>query len=495
MDWRRFIDQSCADFLGWQNQIVKEQDPVHPTTVNLVHLVEPNMGVTRGIDPWLYPETCDAYGFDLYPRDRFKSEPYYTSLQLDYARSPALHAGKPFWLPEIESGPIGEWVLGPTHTTTARDIRRHGLDSIAHGAKMMLYQGYREWDPLPLHWGALVDLNGEPTERYHEAAHLNQVVLSHESLFLEAQPARTQIAILVDQRNAIACQGMGAGSYLLQAIKGLYSACWSQGYAVEFITPELLDAGKGAGYRLLLMPFLMLVTPTCARAVEDFVAGGGTAVAFAKCGMLDQRSWYWHDRPGGLTGLFGATETCITRAEAVTLAPEPNAQLFAGISKPLQGHWHRQDFALDGDAQVLARYPDGAPAVTLKQHGPGSAVLFGTHFDIATQVQGSAGHLRVLANLAAMAGVERPCHLSGGPLLDGHLLSREGQQATGPWLFILLNHGPEAATARVRLPRVPDTSGVKDLFAGGLLAPGSGPDGLRFAVPLEGYESTALLIE
>ena len=130
---------------------------------------------------------------------------------------------------------------------------------------MMLYQGYREWDPLPLHWGALVDLNGEPTERYDEAARLNQVVLSHEALFLEAQPVRSQIGILVDQRNAIACQGMGAGAYLLEAIKGVYGAYWSQGYGVEFITPELLAEGKGAGYRLLLMPFMMLVTATCAQ--------------------------------------------------------------------------------------------------------------------------------------------------------------------------------------------------------------------------------------
>ncbi|MGD9148602.1 MAG: beta-galactosidase trimerization domain-containing protein, partial [Anaerolineae bacterium] len=421
--------------------------------------------------------------------------PFYTSLQLDYARSPALHADKPFWLPEIESGPIGEWVLGPTHATTARDIRRHGLDSIAHGAKMMLYQGYREWDPLPLHWGALVDLNGEPTERYHEAARLSQVVLSHEALFLEAHPVRSQIGILVDQCNAIACQGMGAGAYLLQAIKGLYSAYWSQGYGVEFITPELLAEGKGAGYRLLLMPFLMLVTPACARAVKDFVAGGGTAVAFAKCGMLDDRSWYWRDRPGGLTDLFGATETCITKAEAVTLAPEPNTPVFDGISKPLRGHWHRQDFALDGDAEVLARYPDGAPGVTLKQHGQGRALLFGTHFDIASLTQGVTGHHRVFANLAAMAAVERPFRLSGESRLDGHLLNREGQTESGPWLFILINHSPMPATALVKLPRVPGMSSVKDLFAGRLLVKESGSDGLRFEVPLDGYRSTALLIE
>jgi beta-galactosidase GanA len=495
LDWRRYIDRSCADFLGWQNQIVKEHDQAHPTTINLVHLMEANLGVSRGIDPWLYPDTSDTYGFDLYPRDRFKAEPFYTSLELDYARSPAVHAGKPFWLPEIESGPIGEWVLGPTHATTARDIRRHGLDAIAHGAKMLLYQGYREWDPLPLHWGALADLNGEPTERYHEAARLNQVVLSHEALFLEAQPVRSQIGILVDQRNAIACQGMGAGPHLLQAIKGLYSAYWSQGYPLEFITPELLAAGKGSGYRLLLMPFMMLVTPTCAQAVAEFVAEGGTVVAFAKCGMLDERSWYWHDRPGGLTGLFGAQENHIAKSEAVVLVPGSGTRAFEGVTAPLHGYWHRQDLSLAADTRILARFPDGAPAVSLCEHGGGRAILFGTHFDAAALDPDSSDHRRVLANLADLAGVEPPFRLDGSQLLDGHLLQGAGQQGSSGQLFVLINHGPEAASARVQLPRGPAAASITDLFAQRPLGTDSDSDGLSFEIALDGYDSTVLLIE
>ena len=105
------------------------------------------------------------------------------------------------------------------------------------------------------------------------------------------------------------------------------------------------------------------------------------------------------------------------------------------------------------------------------------------------------GHHRVFANLARMAGVEHPFHLAGGPLLDGHLLNREGQNNTGPWLFILINHGPEPATARVDLPGLPGTATVSDLFAEDLLASEPGPEGLSFEMPLDGYDSTALLIE
>jgi beta-galactosidase len=496
LDWRVYIDQSWADFVAWQNSIIKESDRRHPTTTNLVHLLADDLGTTRGIDPWRYPSTCDGFGFDLYPVDRFKAEPFFTSLQLDYARSPALHAGKPFWVPEIESGPIGEWVLGPSHTTTARDIRRYDLDCIAHGAKMLLYQGYREWDPLPLHWGALVDLNGEPTERFHEAAHVNRVVQSHETLFLRAQPVRAQIGILVDQRSAIASAGMGAAEILLKAIKGVYSAYWSHTYPVEFVTPELLANGKGNGYRLLLMPFMVLVTPACARAVTSFVGEGGTAVAFAKCGMLDDKSWTWHDRPGGLTKLFGVKETRIAKSDAVTLAALPDTEVFDGITGPLQGYWHRQDFAADDGVDVLARYHDGAPAVVMNQYGRGRAVLFGTHFDVAALAPQSSGHRQVFANLAGIAGVTHPFQVTGGPLLDGHLLVENGQQEAGPWgLFVLINHGPEAAEARVHLPHAVEATSVTDLFAETELNVASGADGTRFETLIDGYGSTAFLLE
>jgi len=491
LDWRQYIDESFADFIGWQNRIIKEKDGVHPTTVNLVHLLGADLGAARGIDAWRYPDTCDAFGFDLYPVDRFKAEPFFTSLQLDYARSPALHAGMPFWIPEIESGPIGEWVLGPSHATTARDIRRYDLDCIAHGAKMLLYQGYREWDPLPLHWGALVDLNGEPTERYHEAAHINRVVLAHERLFLEARPARAQIGILVDQRNAIASLGMGAAEVLLKAIKGVYYAYWSQNYPVEFITPELLADGKGQAYRFILMPFLMLVTPTCAQALVDYVSEGGNLVAFAKCGMLNEKSWTWHDRPGGLTDLFGVKETHIAKSDTVTLVPTPNTGVFDGVSGPLKGHWHRQDFALADGVQVLACYEDAKPAVTLNHYGAGRAILFGTHFDVAALAAEASGHRQVLANLAEVASVERPFHLEGGSLLDGHLLSAPDQQER---LFILINHGPDPAVARLLLPNPPGAGSVTDLFSKEVLEVSSGHDGAWFEIALDGSDSTALMV-
>jgi hypothetical protein len=210
--------------------------------------------------------------------------------------------------------------------------------------------------------------------------------------------------------------------------------------------------------------------------------------------MLNEKSWLWHDRPGGLTGLFGARETGIARSDSVTLRPEPGTDVFAGVSGWLEGYWHRQDFALDEATQILARYQDGGPAATLNRYGRGRAVLFGTHFDAAAVEPGATGHHRVFANLARVAGVERSFHVEGGPLLDGHLLTRSAPQGDAWGLFVLVNHGPEPARAGVHLSGLPASIDVSDLFTGHRVAVESACDGCAFELALDGYASAALAI-
>ena len=81
------------------------------------------------------------------------------------------------------------------------------------------------------------------------------------------------------------------------------------------------------------------------KALTEFVATGGAVVAFAKCGMINERSWYWRDRPGGLTRLFGVKETQIAKSERVVLVPQADTVVFDGVTGPVMGHWHRQEFA------------------------------------------------------------------------------------------------------------------------------------------------------
>ena len=488
LDWRTFINEDFVNLVKRQNSLIKSHDQIHPTTTNLV---VQNWGVSRGINPWLYAEHVDAIGFDLYPVDRHKNEPWFSSLRMDYALSWSIHSGKPLWLPEIESGPIGGWVLGPAHYTTAADIRRYGLEAIAHGGKMLLYQGYREWDPLPLHWGALVDLEGKPTERFHAAAQVNQMILGHEELFLEAKPVRAEVALLYDQANATAVYGMGGIEFLNDAISGMYGSLWKDNYPVEFITPELLKDGHGKAYKVIFLPFMMLIDEQGGEALKDYVDQGGILVGFAKCGMLDGRSWYWRHRPGaGLSQVFGVRETSIRPSDDVVIHPVKDAAVFGKVKNSIPGYWHRQDYKVDDGVEILAHFGDGLPAITRQHFGKGWAYAVGTHLDIAPSKHPEVDYSGIWASMLEEHAVLPPLRIKGDDLLDGHLLARGDQT-----LCIVANHSAEEQHLEVSLASQAKWTRITELLTGRHLESSKKDKNVIITFSLEAFDGAVILFE
>jgi beta-galactosidase len=497
LDWRNFMYDDIAGFVTWQNDLLKALDPTRPTTTNMVDTLCQEFGVLRGADVWHFPRTTDAIGYDMYPGLHGSDNPTYCSYFLDNAWSSAVHNDVPLWLPEIESGPIGGWSLGPTHATSGLDIKRYDLESLAHGAKVILYQGYREWNSLPLHWGALVDLNGEPTERYDAARAVCQAVSARPELFAEALPPRAAVGLLYSQDNATSALGMGALEHLRLALEGIYRTLWELKVPVEFITPELFCAGKAAGYKVVFAPFMVQVEAALGAALASYVEDGGALVGFAKAAMLDGRGWYWNDRPGaGLDSIFGVKEQRISIKDDVTLCPEGNPALFAGVGGPLAGYWHQQELAVTApETEVLARFENGQVAAVRHPIGRGAAYYFGTHLDAAARVHGGTGYRCLFSNLLSACGVAAPVSLAGSDSeyvarnVDVHLLDRGDER-----LLILVNHGAQAQDLGITLHAGGAQGQAHDLFADQAVTVRREGDALALDIQLAAFDGTALCL-
>jgi len=451
LDWRTFCTDDWTAFIQRQAEIIRQHDAHHPITTNLYGEAT-DFSSRLGIDPWKLSRVVDAIGYDLYPglrkrgapeRRREAFGPAFVSWFLDFGRSTALHTVKAFWLPEMESGPLDGWVKGPRYTTTALDIKRWYLEALGHGAKMILYQGYREWDCIPIHWGALVDLNGEPTERYHMAATLNKMVREHEDLFVRAQPVRTGVGVLYSHHNVIITAALIADDFTKRALFGLHEALWTAHHSVEFVSPEYLNQNS---YRVLFMPFAMAITKETAEALRRFVADGGTLVGFAKCAMLDDRGWYWRTRPGGgLDQVFGVREHRIDyRPEPFTLT-----LTLAGRTVQVTGFHHQQFLDVAGETEILGTFEDGSPALTRHRYGSGQAFYFATHLDVAAY--GSQPHHHVFHLLLQEIGVKPAVRILGdqAEFVDPHLLTTpEGH------LLILINENPTPVDIAAIAPEV-----------------------------------------
>lgn len=499
LDYRMFNHRSIASYIQFQHDLIKKYDPNQITMHNLYDCLRPDLGARNEPNHWEIGGITDIIGHDIYPSENnFRKDPSFTSWFFDFAYSVAHHNNKTMWVPELESGPIGGYSAGPNFATGPLDIKRFNIACMGHGAKCMLYQGYRDWNCIPLTWGALVDFHGEPTARFHAAAEVNRIVKAHEDFFLDALPPQAQIALYHTHENIIALDGQANEKFLFRALRGAHTALWEEGYTLQFIEPRFLG-GKTADYKVIFLPFLMYLPQEQADQLTDYVARGGTVVGFAKLGHLDGRGWAWNDRPGaGLTALFGAKETHLEvfrePHRKITLQVESGNPLFEGISaETLNGFWHRQEFALADDTEVLARFVDGAPAVIRRRHGKGQAILIATQLDIAFWEQRDPALRQFFGNLVRMCGVERHVIVTGADAeytrrrVDAHLLSHGDQHA-----ILVNNEGESAADVTITIPGVAAKSAT-ELFSGRALEV-TQQGGARFSLHIAAEDGAIVML-
>jgi beta-galactosidase len=500
LDFRVFMQQSIAESVQFQHDLIKRYDPAQITMHNLYDCLRTDLGARNEPNHWDIGGITDIIGHDIYPSEHnFRQDPSFSSWFFDFAYSVAHHNDKTMWVPELESGPIGGFSAGPNFATNARDIKRFNLNCLGHGAKCMLYQGYRDWNFIPLTWGALVDFHGQPTERYHAVAEVNQLIKTHEDFFLDALPPRAQVALYHSPANVILLDGQANEKFLYRALRGTHEALWQAGYTVEFVEPRFLNAPT-ADYKVIFLPFVMHLPQAHADALTAFVAQGGTLIGCARLGHVDEKGWVWNDRPGaGLAALFGALEMYIEVQrephDRIRLQVDPTSSLFAGISaESIDGFWHREEFALQADVEALAHFVDGTPAIIQRRHGKGRAILFATHLDMAFWEYRDPNVARFFDNLMRDCGIRRDILLAGeqadyiAQRVDAHLLSHNSQYAV-----LVNNEGNQAVDLTITIPAAQGTHSAVELFSGRALDLGSSTSA-QFSIHLPPEDGAVIML-
>ncbi len=426
LDWRLFWQEAFAEFARRQHDLIRQYDPDHPTSINTFNFKGyDRFGALTGLDQWQIAKQVDHIGYDLYPGSGAKivSRPEHTSIFLDHGRSVSRWGGRDFWLHEVESGPIGGWVLGPEYNTSPTDIWRNGFEALGHDAKMLLYMPWREWDYQPLHWGALVDLDGQPTPRLEAATGLGRYIQHNKEHLLTAHVPQGEVALLESKPNAIFFSSIGQEEILFAAQRGAYRALWEQGFSVDFITPPHLKLPEIKFYRVIVLPLVSLLNLEEAAALLAYVESGGLLIAFARCAALTEAGWYHHHLPiPGLREAFGLAQI------------EPDAlgtPILDLEGQAVQGAFHRDLIQPEPNTEVLARFTDGWPAITLAQRGKGAGLYIATRAD-AGYLKPEGAWLKsllavVLERLAIRPRVCISYQQQGERTLDHHLLEGSGR--------------------------------------------------------------------
>jgi hypothetical protein len=440
-----FWQQQFAELTRWQHQLIHKFDPSHPTSVNTFNFKGyDRFGTFTGLDQWQIATETDHIGYDLYPGtgDKLKTRPEHNSIFLDHGRSVSQANGKDFWIHELESGPVGGWVLGPDRNTGSEDILRNGFECLGHNAKLMLYMGWKEWDYQSLGWGGIVSLDSEPLEHFAAVKELSQYIQANSGFLLSAQVEKGEVALLESKPNAIFFRGIDEEETLFHAQRGAYMALSELDFRVDFITPEQLALDYATDYKALVLPLMAAMDDASNDALLEYARQGGVVIGFARCGRMDQRGWYRRTTPTSqLAEVFGIR---ISGANKQGLAVEMEGKGYRGAVN--------REFVLPADgARVLASFGDGSPAVLLNPIGKGYGIYFATMADYGYGKEGSLLLKDALANILPQTGVGPAVKISyPGKLkreIDHHVL--EGNCRT---TVLLTNYLSADSDCIVQLP-------------------------------------------
>ena len=381
LDWKRFVSDRHIDFLKFERDTVKEIAPNAKFTVNMMYRFD-------GIDYFKMAKEIDVASWDNYPTWHKPGETV-EETALDTAMMHDLFYSmkdKPFLL--MESSPsFTNWQ--PVSKQKKPGIAElAALQTVAHGADSLLYFQWRasRGSEEKLH-GAVIGHDGrEDARSFIETVQVGQGL---EALAeITAVKREKQAVIVHDWQNKWALEGScgprNAGMGYWDELKRHYNALAREGIAVEFVDQN----ADLAGYGLVVVPMLYLLTDAFAKKLCAFAQNGGTVIVTYWSGVVDESDLCrLGDTPYGLTELLG-----LRRAEIDGMYDGENRRCMptAGCTLPAaQASTLCEVAALDekDPAEPLSLYDEdyfaGHPAAAVHRYGKGRAYYLASRFDEA----------------------------------------------------------------------------------------------------------------
>jgi beta-galactosidase GanA len=473
IDWRMFVDDKLAGDLALRVRAIRSADSTHPIAS---HSDAPSL-FTSPTDGYGEPDdfkmsaSADFYGTSMYPKHSQSTHPWSSAMldtALDFSRSAGHAVNRGFWIGELQAGQgaTGMRIAAPV---TPADESFWILNAVAHGAReFAVYSWYPMSSGFESNGYGLIDLDGSVTERARAAGRAATMIGNHASSVLSATPVPAKIAILYNRLAYMVGGSQPSLSTLgrapIESAIGLHRAFAEQQIPADFVSTEEVANGKLGQYRILFVPFPVMMSRNVADGIQRYVQGGGVAVAEARLSWNDERGFASAIIPGsGLDKVFGGREKVIQPADHPQITIDAPREL-PGLTPSLKVVGAAFEEALQPypGSRVLGRFENGEPAVLENSFGNGKAILVGSFAALANQENPDPTTQRFLIALAGLAGVSPDVTISGpnGPALQVRRLVGKDKQ-----IVFVFNESEERVEAAVSLKLQRPAQRVIDWFS------------------------------
>lgn len=497
IDWKTFLSDKLGGDLRDRYLAVKQAAPdqivtSHAAAVGL--FTSPSYWEGQP-DDWTMARQVDYYGTSFYPKhsgfvDRDVS---WRGALLDFARSFGYAGGRGgFYIGELQGG-FGTVALNVGSTVTPEDIRVWAWSALARGAKGI---NFYAWYPMSSGYESggfgLIQLDGTVTERARVAGSVARVVDRNQRLFLDARPPQAEVAVVYNplahftggrQRDTATGgpQGEVAGIER-DSLLGVYRALFGRNVPLDYVHIKELSEETLRPYKLVILPYPLMLPEAAAAPLKRYVENGGTLVAEARLGWNNERGYASERIPGmGLSEVMGCRETAVQVAARGRSGLRWTGEAIPGMKAGdlLPGRWYEETLEpLSGEARVVARFTGGAAGAVVSRYGRGRTLMLGTYLSAAYESSPSAAAQRFYAGLLEWAGVAAPV-ASAGENIEVRLL-----EAAGGKLAFLFNHGTQTVETNTVL-RLGGEWRATDLISGGEIPVSSGGGVVRLNRRLE----------
>ena len=406
IDWRFFITQKLSEDLRERYDAVKS---VLPDAVATSHAAAPDLFTSPlsgdgNPDDWQAAGVVDFWGTSFYPKHSFAvgRDPAWRGALLDFTRSATRGA---FWIGELQGG-FGTVALRVSSTVTPNDLRVWMWSAVARGAKgINVYAWYPMSSGYESGGFGLINLDGTITERARAAGAMAKVIDANRNFFLNAHPAAAEVAIvynplayMVGGRRPLTAGGAQSEVAAIErnSMLGYYRALFPTNVPVDFVHVNDINNHH---YKLIIIPYPLMISESTAAALREFVRNGGSLVAEARLAWNDERGRAKDIIPG-----FGLHEVCGCRETAVQMTSTGKAEVVLDNGDRFKGVLYQE--TLDGHA--IAHFADGSAAIVMSTFGKGRMMTIGTFLGTAYESDREESLGKFIRSLLDWSGIAKP---------------------------------------------------------------------------------------
>lgn len=424
IDWDLFRFANNGDIAEWCYNTMRKYDREHFMSTNTVGTVINNPDKNQwSVDGRRIAPHTDVFGISFYPDKYYninkKPMPYWLyNCIYDVTRCDA--GDKPFFLVEAQTNQQNG--MGLFQFLDYDDIHLMSWLAFADDCKGIIFWKWKPFFRGQQAFGrGLTMYNGDLAPRGQAAKDVGAVLKKHGKLLHDAKMKPAEAAILYDivalhksLEAAVRPAGghesaQATGYFMNESFEGTYKALWDENISVDVIRTDMpVSLEMLKKYKILYMPYQLVIRQNVAELLKQYVAEGGTIVADARTAIMDELDFGFELNPAaGLDELFGARRLDLFSADKRFDLQITSGDEFNSVKKgyAYQGIYYREKLEIYKGSKVIAEYTDThEPALVMNQFGKGKAILSAVSLG-GSNNSGISASGRIVSDLASKAGV------------------------------------------------------------------------------------------